>query len=79
MVAVTRRFDSLLLYLRQSRQPKEDFVLVTSFSAVHTTFNISRVMYRHKIKTVGLWPRKISSFLQPVVADTGIRKEAGCV
>jgi hypothetical protein len=33
------------------------------------TFNISRVMYRHKIKTVGLWPRKIASFLQPVEAD----------
>jgi hypothetical protein len=38
------------------------------------TFNISRVMYRHKIKTVGLWPRKISSFLQPVEADTGMKR-----
>jgi hypothetical protein len=39
------------------------------------TFNhISKVMCRHNIKTVGLWPRKISSFLQPVEADNGMRR-----
>jgi len=38
------------------------------------TFNISRVMYRHKIKTDGFWPRKISSFLQAVEADIGMKR-----
>jgi hypothetical protein len=34
---------------------------------VHTTFNhISRVLPKHNIKTVGLPPRKLSSFLRPV-------------
>jgi hypothetical protein len=41
---------------------------------VESTFNhISRVLMRHNIKTVGLLPRKITSFLQPIKNDLGLR------
>jgi hypothetical protein len=41
---------------------------------VSTTFNhISRVLSRHNIKSVGLLPRKIANFLQPMKDDLGLK------
>jgi hypothetical protein len=41
---------------------------------VGSIFNrINRVLARHNIKSVGLPPRKISSFLQPVKDDLGLK------
>jgi hypothetical protein len=41
---------------------------------VGSMFNrISRVLARHNIKSVGLPPRKITSFLRPVKDDLGLR------
>jgi hypothetical protein len=47
---------------------------VAFLSCVRSIFNcISRVLARHNIKSVGLSPRKISSFLQPDKDDLGLR------
>jgi hypothetical protein len=41
---------------------------------VGTIFNtISRVLSQHNIKSVGLPPKKVSSFLQPVKDNLGLR------
>jgi hypothetical protein len=41
---------------------------------VNTTFNrISRMLSRHNIKSVGLPPKKIASFLRPVKDDLGLK------
>jgi hypothetical protein len=44
------------------------------FTLVSPTFNcICMVLYRHNIKTVGLLPRKLSSFLWPIKDDLTVR------
>jgi predicted GIY-YIG superfamily endonuclease len=47
--------------------PREDHILVAFLPFVDITFNsISRVLSKHNIKTVGLPPRKLCSFLHPI-------------
>jgi hypothetical protein len=48
--------------------------LVAFMSYISTTFNrISRLLSRHNIKSVGLPPKKIPSFLRPVKDDLGLK------
>jgi hypothetical protein len=55
-------------------QPQDNPYSVAFLPYVGTIFNrISRVLSRHNIKSVGLPPKKLSSFLRPVKDNLGLR------
>jgi len=54
--------------------PKEEPTLVAFLPSVGPTFNhIRRVLTRHKLKTVGPLPRKVTSILQTVKDDLDLK------
>jgi hypothetical protein len=53
--------------------PREDPTSM-SFQPTRTTFNhINTVLMRHNIKTVGIPPKKVASFLWPMKGDLGLK------
>jgi hypothetical protein len=59
---------------RAPLQRREDPTSVAFLPSVGTTFNvISRVLSKQNIKTVGLLPRKLSSFLHPIRDDMTLK------
>jgi hypothetical protein len=58
----------------RTSKPKDKPTSVALLPYVQTTYGrLSRMLARHNIKSVGLPPRKISSFLRPVKDDLGLR------
>jgi hypothetical protein len=52
----------------------EQLTSVAFLPFVEPVFNhISRVLMRHNIKTVGLLPKKVTSFLWPIKDDLGLK------
>jgi hypothetical protein len=69
---VTGRSDGLSIHRRVATTPEKP-TSVALLPFVNTTFNrISRMLSRH-IKSVGLSPRKVVSFLRPVKDDLGLK------
>jgi hypothetical protein len=55
-------------------KPKYKPTSIALLPYVQTTYGrLSRMLAKHNIKSVGLLPRKISSFLHPVKDDLGLR------
>jgi transposase len=55
-------------------QPNDNLDSVVFLPYVGPIYNrISRVLFRHKVKSVGLSPKKVSSFLRPVKENLGLR------
>jgi hypothetical protein len=58
----------------RTSKPKDKPTSVTLLPYVQTTYGrLSKLLARHNTKSVGLPPRKISSFLHPVKDDLGFR------
>jgi hypothetical protein len=56
------------------KPPIEDPCLVAFLPFVKTIYNISRMLLKHNMKVVGILPKKVSSFFQPVTCDLALKK-----
>jgi hypothetical protein len=60
--------------MRAPPQNNEDPALVAFLPSADATFNcISRVLSKHNTKNMGLLPRKLSNFLQPIKHDLALK------
>jgi hypothetical protein len=72
-----RQFHHALYPPCREDTPKEELTSVAFLPFVGPTFNcISRMLTRHNIKTVGVLPRKVTSFLLPIKDDLGLKTAA---